>query len=94
MPVAAPAIAQASACMRCGRMPMSCAAVASSETASMRLPTAVRVRIRWSSSVIRSPLTPASTREPSKRMPSSTKEPPTSVSGRVLKSAPKVQKAA
>jgi hypothetical protein len=43
MPVAAPAIAQASACMRCGRMPMSCAAVASSDTASMRLPTAVRV---------------------------------------------------
>ncbi len=60
----------------------------------MRLPTVVRVRITWSRSVIKSPLRPASTREPSKRMPKSTNEPPTSVSGRVLKSAPKVQKAA
>ena len=51
MPVEPAASAQATACMRSGRMPMSCAAVASSETASMRLPSDVRVRIRCSSRV-------------------------------------------
>ena len=73
---------------------MSCAAVASSDTASMRLPIAVRVRMRCSSSVIAEPDRAGQHARALEADALNTKESPTSVSGRVLKLAPKYQKAA
>src|SRR5436190_1300136 len=81
------------ACMLSGRMPINCAAVESSATASIFDPSEVRVSRRCRPSVTSNATPPANSREAWMRKPNTSKVPPTMFSGNVRKLAPNHQNA-
>ena len=85
------AIAQAIACMLSGRIPINCAAVESSATASIFEPSEVRVSNRCRPRVTISATMPASSREASMRRPKMSNVPPTRLFGSDRKFAPNHQ---